>query len=270
MLNMENLIKYFMPFAVPVLLLFSCDQEEIIHLDLNEAPAKFVIEGSVTDEAAPCQVHITRTVNFDQPNDFPAVSGALVVISDDAGRMDTLTEKNPGDYESADVFTGVAGRTYTLRVWAEGHAFAARSTMPERVPFDDLKAIRLPFGGSDALVMSPVFNDPAGPGNNYQFIQTNNGIRQPYIFVTDDRNNDGSTVSSLLLAPDLETMPGDTVTVEMRNIDRATYKYFVALAASNGNGPNASVPANPDNNFDGACLGYFAAYTVQRRTMLVK
>ena len=85
----------------------------------------------------------------------------------------------------------------------------------------------------------------------------------------DDRNNDGSQVSNLLIAPDLETNPGDTTTVEMRNIDRATYKYFVALDASNGNGPNASVPANPNNNFEGACLGYFSAYTVQRRTLIV-
>lgn len=267
---MENPLKYFWPFAIPVLLLFSCNQEEIIQMDLNEAPPQFVIEGSLTNEAAPCKVRITRTVNFDQPNDFPAVSGAVVVVSDDAGRADTLIEKNPGEYESAAVFSGVAGRTYVLQVWVEGHAFAARSSMPDPVPFDDLKAIRLPFGDTDALVMTPVFNDPAGPGNNYQFVQSNNGVRQPFIFVTDDRNNDGSTISSLLLAPDLETMPGDTVTVEMRSIDRATYKYFVALAASIGNGPNASVPANPENHFGGACLGYFAAHTVQRRTMTVK
>ena len=57
-------------------------------------------------------------------------------------------------------------------------------------------------------------------------------------------NNDGSPISNLLLAPELETMPGDTVSIEMRTIDRATYKYLVALDASNGNGPNASVPAN--------------------------
>ncbi|MBP6825194.1 MAG: hypothetical protein KA165_01435 [Saprospiraceae bacterium] len=118
--------------------------------------------------------------------------------------------------------------------------------------------------------MTPVFTDPAGLGNNYQFIQSNNGKRQPFIFVADDRNNDGSRISSLLLAPDLETMVGDSVSIEMRNIDRATYKYFVALDASNGNGPNASVPANPDNNFGGTCLGYFAAYTVQRRSLIVE
>jgi hypothetical protein len=142
--------------------------------------------------------------------------------------------------------------------------------MPPVVPFDNLSVINLPFGGENSLALMPVFHDPAGLGNNYQFVQSNNGKRQPYIFVMDDRNNDGSQVSNLLIAPDITTSTGDTITVEMRSIDRATYKYFVALDASNGNGPNAGVPANPDNNFEGACLGYFSAHTVQRRTLVVE
>lgn len=267
---MKYLSKYYLFLAVPVLLLSACDQEEVIEINLSDVPVQYVIEGTVTDEAVPYTVRITRTVNFDQPNDFPAISGALVIISDDAGQIDTLFEKEPGVYETADVFPGVSGRTYNLQVWVEEHYFMASSTMPGLVPFDDLKTIRLPFGGSNALVMTPVFTDPAGFGNNYQFIQSNNGKRQPFVFVVDDRNNDGSQISTLLLAPDLETKVGDTVSVEMRNIDRATYKYFVALDASNGNGPNASVPANPDNNFRGACLGYFAAYTVQRRSLVAE
>lgn len=263
--------KYYWFLAASALLLFSsCDREEIIELDLNDVPAQFVIEGNVSDEAAPFTVRISRTVNFDQPNDFPAVSGALVVISDPAGRVDTLPEVQPGFYETAGALPGISGHTYTLQVWVEGRHFTATSTMPASVPFEDLKAIRLPFGGPDEVVITPIFNDPAGLGNSYQFIQRNNGKRQPFIFVTDDRNNDGSRISTLLLASDLETMPGDSVSVEMRSIDRVTYKYFVALDASNGNGPNASVPANPDNNFGGACLGHFAAYTVQRRSLVVQ
>lgn len=267
-------MKYFAKFslflALPALLLFSCDQEEIIELDLNGAPAQYVIEGSVTDEAKPFQVRISQTVEVDQPNDFPAVSGAVVIISDNSGRIDTLSETLPGVYQTSQAIPGASGRTYTLQVWVAGHYFSAHSTMPALVPFQDLRVIPLPFGGENTLVMTPVFTDPAGLGNNYQFVQSNNGVRQPYIFVADDRNNDGAQISTLLLSPDLETLKGDTVSVEMRNIDRATYKYFVALDASNGNGPNASVPANPNNHFEGACMGYFAAYTVQRRSVIVE
>ena len=267
---MKLLFKSLFQYITPALLLFSCNKEEVIQLDLSSAPVQYVIEGNITDENSPFSVRITQTLNFGQSNDFPAVIGAFVIISDNAGHKDTLTEKLPGWYETRDAKSGVYGQTYTLQVWINGSLFTAKSTMPMVVPFDDLRAINLPFGGENTLVITPIFKDPTGLGNNYQFIQSNNGIRQPNIFVLDDRNNDGAQISSLLIGPDLETKIGDTITVEMRNIDRAIYKYFIALDASNGNGPNASVPANPDNNFEGACLGYFSAHTVQRRTLIVE
>ena len=267
---MQFLSKYIFLYFAPALLFISCNKEEVIQLDLNNAPAQYVIEASITDEARPYSVRITTSAALDQTNDFPAVRGALVVISDNAGHTDTLPEKSPGHYETPEAKPGVSGQTYTLQVWIDGSLFTASSTMPGAVPFQDLRVIRLPFGGDSPLALMPVFNDPPGLGNNYQFVQSNNGKQLPNIFVTDDRNNDGAQVSSLLIAPETETRVGDTVSVEMRNIDRATYKYFVALDASNGNGPNASVPANPDNNFEGACLGYFSAYTVQRRMLVVE
>jgi hypothetical protein len=267
---MKLLFKYLFLYFTPALLLVSCNKEEVIQLDLSNAPVQYVIEGSVTDEIRPYSVRITQTVNFDQANDFPGVHGALVIISDNAGQKDTLVEKSSGCYETQNAKSGVYGQTYTLQVWIKGNLFAAQSTMPAVVPFEDLRAINLPFGGENSLVLTPIFKDPVGLGNSYQFVQSNNGTRQPNIFVLDDRNNDGAQMSSLLIGSDLETKIGDTIMVEMRSIDRAIYKYFIALDASNGNGPNASVPANPDNNFEGACQGYFSAHTVQRRTLIVK
>jgi hypothetical protein len=267
---MQLLFKFIFRYFAPALLLFSCNKEEVIELHLSNAPAQYVIEGWVTDESKPFTVRISKSVNFDQTNNFPAVGGALVVISDDTGQMDTLLEKQPGWYETMEPQIGVPGRAYTLQVWVDGNLFRAMSTMPYVVPFDGLNVINLPFGGENSLVLMPVFMDPVGLGNNYQFVQSNNGKRQPNIFVLDDKNNDGAQISSLLITPDLETNIGDTILVEMRNIDRATYKYFIALDASNGNGPNAGVPANPDNNFEGACLGYFSAHTIQRRTLIVQ
>lgn len=267
---MKLLFKNTLYFISTTFLLFSCNKEEVIQLDLSGAPAQYVIEGSVTDETKPYSVRLSQTVNFAQKNDFPAVEGALVVISDNAGQLDTLVEKSAGWYETREAKPGVQGQTYTLQVWINGALFTAQSTMPAVVPFDELRVIPLPFGEENSLVLMPLFKDPVGLGNNYQFVQSNNGKRQPDIFVLDDRNNDGAQISSLLIGQDLNTSIGDTITVEMRNIDRTNYKYFIALAASTGNGPNAGVPANPDNNFKGACMGYFSAHTVQRRTLIVQ
>ena len=95
------------------LALFSC--QKIIQVDLNSSAPKVVIEGSINDQPGPHIVKVSKTVNFDQTNVFPGVTGATVTISDDAGNTETLAEAAPGIYQ-ASVITGVAGRTYTLSV----------------------------------------------------------------------------------------------------------------------------------------------------------
>jgi hypothetical protein len=252
------------------LLFTSC--QDVIQIDLNDAEAQYVIEGAVTDQPGPYRVSIIQTVNFDQPSDYPQVSGARVTLSD-GDVLDTLAEVTSGTYETRLLPQGQPGKTYKLTVQIQGKTFTAASTMPAVVPFDALTTDRgTQPGGGEAILMVPNYNDPLGFGNFYRFVQWNNGTRLPNIFVLDDRNSDGIRVTRPLFAPgsDIETVVGDTVTVEMQSIDRATYKYLYALDANSGNGPNAAVPANPDNNFGGACLGYFSAHTVQRRVVVVQ
>lgn len=262
-------------FILLLMILFLTACQDVVDIDLNTANPQFVIEGVVTDQGGPYRISITKTVNFDDLSEYPAVSGAFVVISD--GHVtDTLTEVAPGIYQTQALPQGQAGRSYQLTVQAEGRTFAATSTMPAAVPFDSLTLDRgtLPFGGGERILVVPNYNDPLGLGNNYRFVQWINGIRLSGIFVSDDRNSDGIRVTRPLFAPggddDQEIKIGDTVMVEMLSIDRDTYKYFYALDAGAGNGPNAGVPANPDNNFGGACLGYFSAQTVQRRSLIIE
>jgi Domain of unknown function (DUF4249) len=252
------------------LIFTSC--QDVIQIDLNDAEPQYVIEGAVTDQPGQYRIRINQTVNFDQPSAYPEVSGAFVTLSD-VSVLDTLDETAPGVYTTRYLPTGQPGKTYTLTVQIEGKTFAATSTMPSIVPFDTLTVDRgTQPGGGEVILLVPNYTDPLGFGNFYRFVQWNNGTRLPGIFVADDRNSDGIRVTRPLFTPgsDIETVVGDTVTVEMQNIDRATYKYLYALDANSGNGPNAAVPANPDNNFGGACLGYFSAHTVQRRIVVVQ
>jgi hypothetical protein len=244
--------------------------EKVIDVDLNSTDPKFVIEAAVTDQLERHTVKITKSVNFDQESQYPAVTGAQVVLSDDAGLQETLIETSAGVYQTKQALQGVPGHTYTLRVEAEGKTFSAVSKMPALVLFEDMRADRLNFAGSESIAMVPTFNDPAGLGNYYWFVQTNNDTALTNIFVLDDRLSDGIRITRPLIAQELETAVGDSVVLEMRCIDKATYTYLYTLDASSGQGPNASTPANPDNNFGNACLGYFSAYTVQRKGLRVK
>lgn len=249
--------------------LTSC--EDVIDIDLDEADSQYVIQGAVTNQTGPYTVTIQQSVPFDEANNYPQISGATVTLNDGT-LTDTLTEVRAGVYQTVHLLQGEPGRTYTLTVRVGEQVFSAQSTMPAAVALDDLTTTTASFGGSETIQMVPNFTDPVGLGNYYRFVQWNNGVRLANIFVLDDRNNDGIVVTRPLFAPgsDVETALGDTVTVEMQTIDRNTYKYLYALDASSSNGPNASTPANPDNNFGGACLGYFSAHTVQRKTILVE
>lgn len=250
-----------------LLALFFASCQDVVDLDLDAADQQIVIEGILTDQPGKHRVQIVQSVPFDQPNQFPPVSGALVTIADDAGLLDTLPENTPGVYETQKLTQGIAGRTYTLRVVAEGKTFTARSTMPAAVPFDNLRA-EADFGGDFSLVTE--FQDPAGLGNFYNFSVQVNGERKPNIFTLNDELTDGNFVKRALFEPDLELLSGDSVTVEMFCLDPIEYKYLLTLELTLGGGPiGGSTPSNPDNNFSGACLGHFSAQTVRVKSVII-
>ena len=80
--------------VLAALALSSC--EKVIDVDLNEAEKKYVIEANLSDQAGSALVLLTQTRNFDESNDFPGVSGAVVTISEAGGASYTLTESAPG------------------------------------------------------------------------------------------------------------------------------------------------------------------------------
>lgn len=247
------------------LLFASC--QDVVDLDLDAADQQIVIEGILTDQPGKHRVQIVKSVPFDEPNQFPPISGALVTIADDAGLLDTLPENAPGVYETQKLTQGIAGRTYTLRVVAEGKTYTAHSTMPAAVPFDNLVA-KPDFGGDFSLVTE--FLDPVGLDNYYNFSVLVNGERKPSIFTLNDELTNGNLVKRDLFEPDLELLRGDSVTVEMFCLDPTEYKYLLTLELILGGGPiGGSTPSNPDNNFGGTCLGHFSAQTVQVKSVVI-
>ena len=266
---MKNFIKNILAATALVLLFSNC--EAVIDVDLNSADPQTVIEGIVTDQPGHYQVSITKTINFDQPNDYPSVAGAFVTIADDAGLLDTLAEVSPGIYQTNRLAQGIPGRTYTLHVEAGGKEYNAMSTMPLPVPFDTLVTEQTVFAGELTTNLVPAFKDPLGLGNYYNFVVTKNGVRNTEIFALDDALSDGQTVTRPLFSQDLELKTGETGSVEMYCIDYLEYKYLLSLQLISGGDPGGgSTPANPDNNFGNACLGHFSAQPVQQRTIVVQ
>ncbi len=261
------------------LLLAATSCEKVIDLNLQTTTSQLVIEGNLADDSRPCQVTLNRSANYTDTNNFQAVSGATITLTDNAGGRETLRESAtaPGQYAGATVL-GVPGRTYTLRVETGGAAYVATSTLPAPVvPFDKLSTQLSAVGNRIQAVVD--FNDPAGQPNSYLYRQYRNGRLNPAIFAQNDQFNDGKHVTQVLRGMggppndpnDLNKLvAGDSLRVEMQNIDANVYEYFRTLNLILTTNPaTATTPANPKSNFSGGVLGYFSAHSRRVRTIKV-
>jgi len=245
--------------------LLSTSCQQVIDIELNDKDAAIVIEGNITDQPGPYTVSISKTVNFSDPNTFPGVSGAFVVMYDNVGNIDTLTETTAGTYVTSSI-QGMPGRTYTLSVTSEGKTYTANSTMPQAITLDSLVLVQSGgFGGSPYYVI-PQWQDPLGTGNYYRNIEYVNGERVG-AFLYDDAFADGLVNGQPLLNFTTVLEPGDSVRVEFSCIDAAAYLYFYSMEQTANN--NTAAPANPESNFDNDALGYFNAHTFSEKTVVI-
>ncbi len=258
---------------VSTLLLFTACTDEI-DIDLNSSDPQVIIEGSITNQPGPYFIKLSKSVNFSDANNFPTISGATVTITDNNGANEVLTETQPGLY-ATNTLAGTPGNTYTLTVVYNGKTFTSTSTMPIPVSLDSLAANESLFSppgqGSTNFIITPKYTDPGAFGNNYRFIQYLNGQRDNSIVVYNDNVNNGAINTRPIISQDFDIKQGDTVIVEMQNIDKANYDYLFSLSAVSGNGPGGgTTPSNPVSNITDGALGYFSAHTTQKVTIVVQ
>lgn len=258
-----------------VLLFTSCTKE--IELDLNSSEPQTVIEGSIGTTGDSALIIITKSINFDESNNFPWVENAIVTVNDDLGNSETLIEKSPGNYSSS-TFIGGVGRTYFLIVNTEGNFFTAQSTIPTQVNFDSLIVEEVTStggfgpggGGGTSHRITVQYTDPTVETNYYRFIEYHNGEPQSNIFIFDDRLTNGNNVSAELTSFSRNLNTGDTLTIVMQCIDKSVYDYFQSFGSLFGGPQNASTPANPYTNIVGSKLGIFSAHTSQGKNFIIQ
>ncbi|HEV3412794.1 MAG TPA: DUF4249 domain-containing protein [Puia sp.] len=242
--------------------LFSC--KKIVTLKLNNVPQAIVIQGEVTNQPGPYYVTISRPVDFYADNNFPPVSGATVVITDNSGQTDSLIEVSPGVY-GTHILQGAPDEQYTLSVTAGGVTYTAVSTMPATVNLDSVTFVSNSGFGRKRISAVANFQDPVGEKNYYQFIEYLNGAQLTKdLFVFDDRLSDGRYIDYTLFNDSSYLQQGDNLTVNMYCIDSAVYNYFFQLLQSGGAGSfnTSASPANPTSNISNGAYGYFSAHTV--------
>lgn len=272
-INIKDVLTRLCTGVLVVGLLSSC--QKIIDVDVRNAEEKYVVEGIVTDEAGKSFVKLSTTKTITENNDFPPVTGASVLISDNNGNNIVLSETSPGTYTSP-ALVGSPGKNYSLEVMANGEKFTASSTMPQKINFDTLFISNEILFGETRKLANVAYQDPAGKGQCYRYVQYVNGKKTKPIFVNNDDYSDGKYVESKLWYlvdedenPEEEIKSGNTVTVDMLCIDPAVYKYWYSVFQSATGSSQSASPANPVSNIKGGALGYFSAQTMQTRTVIV-
>ena len=251
--------------------------QKVISVDLNNANPQMVTEAVVTDRPGPYTVSLSLSGDYFTPSlYFPPVTHAFVSITDNAGESDTLREVAAGTYQTSSLH-GVSGRTYALRVIASGKEYDAFSTMPARVPIDTLVALHgRESDGDQVYNVYVVFKDPPEPGNYYRMnLRTNVQISPDSIdgrryHLYNDRLTNGNEAAVRIRLRRFFS-PGDTLWVDLLSIDKASYDYFNTLdnILTSDRSPTSLAPANPNTNLINGSLGYFSAYAMDSRMVVL-
>ncbi len=245
-------IKIIFPTLLLLFFLISCEEE--IDVDFHPSDPRIVIEGQIQLDSL-ATVRITESKSFGSDNVYNIIDNAVVMIDDDNGNCEVLTQNAFGLYV-AHKTKGVVGRTYYLTVKVDEEIYNSESTLPTFVPITTVSMYDMPILGYPFPMVT--FQDPPIEENYYRCRYYVNGKRimiDDNVIDTKDKN--GFMVERTLpiyknLNDDKDIVRGDLIRVELYSIDKNVYRYFEALNTTN----------NPASNIKGGALGYFSAYAV--------
>jgi hypothetical protein len=271
--KVKNIITLFCTVIVLIFFsgLISC--QKVINIDLNSPSPQLVVEADISDKPGPYFVRLSKTVNLDEITKIPPVTGAMVEISDSSsGISENLIELKDGIYMTSSL-SGIPGHRYKLTIKADGQVYDAVSGMP--FPVGSLKLdIKREINNPDSFVgnsgdqafryrVNYEINDPVEFTNYYRFViyHKNRELRSRRVF-NDQFHNGKIIADDFVLHDTINFDPGDTVRIELQNIDRNTFNFFRTLREGAGGLSFLSAsPSNPISNISRNGLGYFSAYS---------
>jgi hypothetical protein len=259
--------------AIIVSALLNCCTK-VIDINLNDAASKIVIEAELVSGTQDFTVKISKTSDFFNPGQPLTVSDAVVFLKKGAEASLNLTNEGNGIYALKN-FTATQNTSYFLSVTADGKTYEATDFLPKNVPLDSLTVSSLennPFNpsGADSFQIFVNYQDPLADLNFYRIKSTVNGIPRSEgvkLLVIEDRYSVGAYFRLPIFTDSYEL--NDKVDVELVSMSHAMFDYFTTLALL-VDGSGSPAPTNPSSNWSGGALGYFGAFSVSKRSILVK
>lgn len=284
-----------------LLVVFACMAcEKAIDFNLDEAPPKLVVEATIENNKPPV-VYLSRSLNF-----FSAISPTLLLESfvhnaqvyvSNGEKIHQLREDSialgAGFYfyyysiDSANLSTAFEGelkKAYNLRIVYDGNEYTATTTIPDttrRVDSLWWKPVPEQIDREEVNVFVRATDKP-GFGDYIRYFTQRNGepFYPAFNSVFDDWIIDGTTYE-LSVEPgfnrnierneeDYFFKRGDSVTLKIANIDKATYDFWRTMEYSYASVGNPfSTPVKVLGNISNGALGYFGGYAAQYHTIII-
>ncbi len=275
--------------------------EKTVEFKLDETAPRLVVEASIENGQAPV-IFLSNSIGFFSRIDPLTLSNSFVHNADVYVSNGSLTHKLKEYtvpvgggfslyYYSSDpsspstIFTGELNTQYSLRILSEGKEYTAVTRIPDTTRrIDSLYWKQAPAGNPPQKVLLMVkATDRPGYGDYIRyFTRRNSEIFYPGLnSVYDDQIIDGTTYeiqvergvdrNSNQLGEGYSFFDkGDTVTLKLCNIDKATYDFWRTAEfnyVSTGN--PFSTPTKVAGNISGGALGYFGGYAVMYRSIII-
>lgn len=250
---------------------FSC--EKVIDVPINEEDITIVFEGVLKDRDSASYFNVSKTVGIYQDAQNERVSGATITVTDQNMVNYTFTEdpQEKGHYINHN-FNAVENMTYQLTADVEGNLITSTSFSKKKPILDSIyaKPNFLDQNTPQSLWVYYHSTDWVDETNFYRLRIWHNGYEPSQYYIGNDFYINGETYEAQFFGVD--TYPGDTVIVEMLEMDPDVYDYIYGLSNTLTTGPFSPAPANPPSNLESEInvLGYFGVYMTQIDTLYVQ
>ena len=266
--------------------------EDVIDVKLSDENLNLIgVEASITTIGEPT-VFLYKTLKVDQDVAYPGISGAVVILSDNAtpANQIILTEDpaKPGRYlvPKGKDYPGVAGREYKLTIQTQGVTLSARDKLAKVEPIDSIQVLPSMRGEKRFLGIFTYGKETPGLGNYYKWdIYVNDTLihNADRLAIASDEFVDGNYISKLEVYTDFHNPNkpedrklrlNDKIQVKQTSISEFAYNFYFQMINQSSTGSLFSVPAaNIPSNFtssDGKpVLGIFTARDVSVSNQVV-
>ena len=275
-----------MNFRILMLLLFSillyASCEDVVDLEVPDGDIQLVVDGWLTNEPGEKQVLLSTTANYFDNQEPPRVNGALVVLHDESGALDTLNETEVGVYSTS--YVGQIGTIYHITIQTkDGAMYQSNPELLRAVP--EIAAIYATFKEESAFedegyYISIDTNEPLGVGDHYRWKQFVNDeyLNEPFdLLYASDEFVDGNPIIGFEVSDEPLEL-GDHYRIQQLSISEQAFEFFAQLQTQTAfvgslfDSPPAALNGNIRSLDDPSkkALGYFGVSAVSEQEIVVE